>query len=64
MDGDNAATEVYPLRIALRAISPAIWRRVLVRSDSTITDLHYTIQLAMGWTDLHLNRVQHPWERL
>ena len=39
----------------LREISPAIWRRVLVRSDSTISDLHYTIQLAMGWTDAHLH---------
>ncbi len=28
-----------------------IWRRVKVRSDSTIADLHYIIQIAMGWTD-------------
>ncbi len=56
MDGDIATTEVYQLRIALREISPAIWRRVLVRSDSTITDLHYTLQLTMGWTDSHLNQ--------
>jgi hypothetical protein len=28
---------------------------VLVRSDNTIEDLHYTIQLAMGWMDKHLN---------
>jgi hypothetical protein len=42
--------------MALREISPAIWRRVLVRSDSTIADLHYTIQIAMGWSDSHLNR--------
>ena len=33
-----------------------IWRRLLVRSDSTISDLHYTIQIAIGWSDLHLNR--------
>lgn len=56
MDEGIATTEVYQLRIALREISPAIWRRVLVRSDSTIADLHYTLQLAMGWSDLHLNR--------
>lgn len=43
MDGDIDSTEVYQLHIALREISPAIWRRVLVRSDSTIEDLHYTI---------------------
>ena len=56
MDGDITTTEVYQLRIVLREISPAIWRRVLVRSDSTISDLHYTLQLAMGWSDFHLNR--------
>lgn len=52
MDGDIATTEIYQLR----EISPAIWRRVLIRSDSTIADLHYTLQLAMGWSDFHLNR--------
>lgn len=31
-----------------------IWRRILVSSDSTIEDLHYTVQLAMGWSDIHL----------
>lgn len=33
-----------------------IWRRVKIRSDSTIADLHYIIQIAMGWTDSHLHR--------
>jgi hypothetical protein len=33
-----------------------VWRRLLVPSDSTIADLHYTIQIAMGWSDVHLNR--------
>jgi hypothetical protein len=46
---------VYQLRVVLRGISPLIWRRLLVRSDSTIADLHYTLQLAMGWTDTHLH---------
>ncbi len=35
---------------------PLIWRRVLVRSDTTIADLHATLQTAFGWTDEHLNR--------
>ncbi|MDV2998295.1 MAG: hypothetical protein N4J56_008000 [Chroococcidiopsis sp. SAG 2025] len=33
-----------------------IWRRVKIRSDSTIADLHYIIQIAMGWTNSHLHR--------
>lgn len=48
--------EVYQLYAGLREVSPAVWRRVLVRSDSTIYDLHYTLQLAFGWSDSHLNR--------
>jgi len=56
MDGDIGSIEVYRLHILLHEISPAIWRRVLVRSDSTIEDLHYIMQLLMGWSDYHLNR--------
>ena len=48
--------EAYQLHLLLREISPAIWRRVLVRGDATIADLHCTIQLTMGWSDTHLNR--------
>ena len=51
-----ACPRVYQLRICLRKISPIIWRRLLVRSDSTVEDLHYTLQIAMGWTDSHLHR--------
>lgn len=48
--------EVYQFRVYLREISPAIWRRLLLRSEQTIADMHYTLQIAMGWSDLHLNR--------
>ena len=47
---------VYQFKVVLRGISPMIWRRLLLRSDHTIADLHYAIQIAMGWTDAHLNR--------
>lgn len=54
---DNlTSVEVYQLRIYLREISPMIWRRLLVRSDSTIADLHHTLQIAMGWEDAHLHQ--------
>jgi len=33
-----------------------IWRRLLLRSNQTIADLHYSIQIAMGWSDSHLHR--------
>ena len=47
---------VLQLRVVLRGISPLIWRRILVRSDNTIADLHATLQLALGWSDDHLHR--------
>ncbi len=48
--------DVYKLHVWIRQISPMIWRRLLVRSDSTIADLHYTLQIAFDWSDEHLNR--------
>ena len=38
----NPEPVVYQLRVVLRGVSPLIWRRLLVRSDSTIADLHAT----------------------
>jgi hypothetical protein len=51
----EARPEVYRLHVCIRQIGPMNWRRLLVRSDSTIADLHYTLQIAFGWTDAHLN---------
>jgi len=48
---------VFQLRVVLRGVSPLIWRRLLVRSDSSIADLHATLQFALGWSDQHLNGV-------
>lgn len=48
--------EVYQFRTFIRDISPAIWRRVQLRSDQTLEDLHYTLQIIMGWSWFHLHR--------
>ena len=55
MSDENNEVFVYQLRIWIRGISPAIWRRLLVRSDSTIADLHQILQIAFGWEDWHLH---------
>jgi Plasmid pRiA4b ORF-3-like protein len=52
----NHEPVVYQLRVVLGGVSPLIWRRLLVRSDSTIADLHASLQLVLGWSDEHLNR--------
>jgi hypothetical protein len=52
---DSSEPVIYQLKVVLLGISPMIWRRLLVKSDSTIEDLHYIIQIAMGWEDIHLH---------
>ncbi|MEJ8826887.1 plasmid pRiA4b ORF-3 family protein [Variovorax humicola] len=50
--------EVLQLRVVLRSISPLIWRRLLVRSDTSIARLHQILQVAFGWQDMHLHRFE------
>jgi hypothetical protein len=42
--------------VTLQGTKPPIWRRIQVRSSTALPRLHYTIQLAMGWTDSHLHQ--------
>jgi hypothetical protein len=46
---------IYQLRIVLRGISPLIWRRVLVRSETTLAQLHTILQILFAWSDEHLH---------
>ncbi len=55
MSTPNSAP-IYQLRIRLDRVSPLIWRRLLVTSETTIAELHATIQIAFGWSDSHLHQ--------
>ncbi len=44
----------YRLRIVLRDVSPAVWRRVIVPGALTFEGLHEVIQVVMGWQNYHL----------
>jgi hypothetical protein len=46
---------IYQLRIVLRGISPLIWRRVLVQSETTLAHLHTILQILFAWSDEHLH---------
>ena len=54
--GGLSCPSVYQLRVVLRGVSPLVWRRLLVRSESTIADLHAVLQTSLGWSDEHLHR--------
>jgi hypothetical protein len=53
---DTERILVYQLRFRLCHISPAIWRRLLIRSDQTLADLHHAIQISFDWDDAFLHR--------
>ena len=56
MEHTETGVQIYQLRIWIRRISPQIWRRLLVRSDSTIAELHDALQIVFGWSDEHLHQ--------
>ena len=47
---------VYQLKISLIESKPKIWRRVLVKPDLLLEDLHKIIQTVMGWENYHLHQ--------
>lgn len=48
--------DVLQIKVTLKDVRPAVWRRIEVRASGTFWDLHVAIQDAMGWTDSHLHQ--------
>lgn len=46
---------LYQLKIHLLHISPQIYRRMIVKGDTTIIQLHHIVQIVMGWDNWHLH---------
>jgi hypothetical protein len=51
MSQSDRQVNAYQLRIALHRTGPHIWRGVVVRSGSTLGQLHQTVQALFGWAD-------------
>jgi hypothetical protein len=49
------APNLYQLRLVLAGISPMIWRRLVVSSETSIAQLHEYIQIAFDWNGEHLH---------
>lgn len=46
---------IYQLKIALKGSRPPIWRRFQVASNDNLEDLHFILQIVMGWENAHLH---------
>lgn len=53
----------FQIKISLDGSKPPIWRRVLVPENFTFKELHYVIQVAMGWEYAHLFAFRLPGKR-
>ena len=49
-------TKYYFVKIALRGISPMVWRRLRIPGNTSLAMLHYCIQIIYGWDDVHLHQ--------
>ncbi|MFT8259203.1 MAG: plasmid pRiA4b ORF-3 family protein (plasmid) [Candidatus Symbiodolus clandestinus] len=48
--------KAYTIKVALRGVSPMVWRRFSVTADMSLACLHYIIQIAQGWNDEYLHQ--------
>ena len=55
MEPSYIPPSVYQFRVVLQAISPLIWRRLLIRSDMSLATLHAALQIVFAWSDEHLH---------
>lgn len=47
--------QLYQLKVSLEGSEPLIWRRLLVPDSYILGDLHFVLQIAMGWENAHLH---------
>jgi hypothetical protein len=49
---------IYQLKVALKYVTPPVWRRFQVRGRTTLAGVHRALQIVMGWTDSHLHEFE------
>jgi len=56
MSGANS--DIYQMKVTLKWSRPPIWRRILVSGDIILNELHWILQIVMGWHNEHLHQFQ------
>ncbi len=51
-----AKNDIYQIKVSLKHSKPPIWRRIEVRGDTRLDELHHILQTTMGWWDAHLHQ--------
>jgi hypothetical protein len=49
---------VHTLKVTLREVQPAVWRRVSVPSETRLDELGAIVEAAMGWEGIHLHQFE------
>jgi hypothetical protein len=47
---------LYQLKITLAGSKPPIWRRLIVKDNIRLDELHSVLQVTMGWSNYHLHQ--------
>ena len=50
----SKSTKSYQLRVELKGVKPAVWRRIDVPGDIKLSKLHHILLAVMGWQGGHL----------
>jgi hypothetical protein len=52
---ESSVASVYQFKVTLKGSKPAIWRRIQVKSDTTLYRFHKILQVVLDWWDYHLH---------
>ena len=53
-----AEAAIYQIKVTLAHSRSPIWRRIQLRGDTKLGELHAVLQIAMGWWDEHLHEFE------
>ncbi|MBI3775903.1 MAG: plasmid pRiA4b ORF-3 family protein [Gammaproteobacteria bacterium] len=49
------AMSIYQIKVTLQNLDLPVWRRIQVKSDTRLDQLHDVLQIVMGWENDHLH---------
>ena len=53
---NKKSKSLYQIKVTLVGSKPQIWRRLIVKDNIKLDELHSVLQVAMGWFNYHLHQ--------